>query len=70
MPVAAKTANNFGKFHLTKAIHRKYLKEDSSSELHIDNYLIKYFANLYLIAKFVFLNMTGPDDNGQVDHQA
>ena len=69
MPIAAKTDRQFGDISLTKAIFRKYLKENYSTELYL-NLSFKYFANLYFIPFLFTKSVAGPNDIGEVDLQA
>ena len=70
MPAAAITGlpDNFGDICLTKAILRKYLKDNCSSELYLQLSL-KYFADICFILKLFPKTMTDPEDTGRVDLQ-
>ena len=55
----------FGDIALAKAIFRKYLKDNFSSELFLQ-LSFKYLKKIMLYSKVIFKSMIRPDNTGQV----
>ena len=64
-----KPPDNIGDIFLTKAIFRKYFKENCASKLY-QQLSFKYFVKFMLHFKIISKGLTGPDDIGQINLKA